>query len=267
MPSDTVVGAVLKTIPIDMSSGKVVTGCPANTVLRKAASRSTVSGQSNVYDTGIAGVGYRLSDSSTIYTNPAASNTLSGSGDFQWNGGSLTLTLIKTGAISPGSFPAVEYGRISYNDVTPFLFTVRSGGKVSLPTCSMSGPGTVNLGNVAASMFTGVGTTSAKVSAKLGFANCDSSLAGVTFALSGTADTDNVALFALSTASTAKGIAIELLDAGGNGVVPKGAVKWDTATTNAQSNGYTFQVRYKQTRPSVTPGTANGAITVNAVYR
>ncbi|MFC5475734.1 fimbrial protein [Paraherbaspirillum soli] len=272
VPSNTAVGATIKTVTVNMpTAGNIVTDCRDTSYpQRRTTEGKLVSGYTDVYSTNLSGIGYQIVPTSDgnggAFTSTAEGKGFSGS--YYWHGGNIEFRLIKTGPITAGTLDFKQYGYINfrtppgYSDVQAASFNVTTG-TITTPTCTMSGPATVSLGNVAASVFSGTGATSSSVDAKLSFAGCDSSLSGITFGLSGTSgDT----LFPLSSDSTAKGVAIELLDKDGKTVAPAGSVDWTTTSANAQ-NGYGFKVRYKQTASEVVPGTANGAITINATYR
>ncbi|WP_207001635.1 fimbrial protein [Trinickia mobilis] len=276
VPSDAAIGSTLKTVSVTLPGvGDIVTDCPATTYLwSRTTTGALVPGYSDVYSTNLAGVGYKIRFTNSSNGESFTSDTKSGgfSDSYYWYGGDIEFSLIKTGSVTGGSLTTGQYGYLNfrtpvgYADVVAASFEVVSGA-IKTPTCTATGPLTVKLGNISASTFNRIGTTSSAMDAKIAFTGCNSALASIAFAASGNVDGNDATLFALSGDSTAKGVGIELLDKDGANVPPNGTVDWTTTQSGAQGTGYAFKVRYKQTQNVVAPGTANGAVTINIGYR
>jgi len=82
----------------------------------------------------------------------------------------------------------------------------------------------------------------------------------------GTADADNVNVFAVTGGATGLGIQLQGLDAANTIVIPNSTTQLITWTPVASGATYPMRARYLQTKAAVTPGAANGSVTVMLSY-
>ncbi|MGS1008960.1 fimbrial protein [Achromobacter anxifer] len=242
----------------------------------------------NVYASGIAGVGYRIT---TNISQPAC---LGGVWPLYCKSvygphvpvHTLDFELVKTGPIGGGRFiTMVGYWR-PYGQATGTMATLEQVGGVTLkpqqpPTCSFAstGPIQASLGNVSAKSFKGVGSTSAArpFSIDLTCQRGD----GVTsidahVTLTDATDAGNYSkVLTLSPDSQAKGVKIEVLSGttvlgyGPDSNAAGNLNQWKAGTVSAGATSYSIPLttRYVQTDSVVTPGTANGRATFTMSYQ
>ncbi|MFC5475735.1 fimbrial protein [Paraherbaspirillum soli] len=151
--------------------------------------------------------------------------------------------------------------------------TLNVTGTITATSCTVNAADanqTVAMGSIGAGDFNAVGATSAAKDFYVKL-NCPS-VTNLKVALKIGADKDadsvNPDLFKLSAGSgAASGVALELLNTDGKTVLKPGTtLNWTPANTAAAATGYKLFARYKQTTAAVTPGTANGSVTVDISY-
>lgn len=137
-------------------------------------------------------------------------------------------------------------------------------GELVQVACSVSVQSTsqtVAMGQYHTTLFSNVGDTTPPVPFTLQVNDCDRSVATqATVAFSGRADSHDPTLLALTdgdSATSAKGIAIEILDSNSDTLKPDGATYSATRNLTSGSNTLHFAARYKATAAEVTPGSAN----------
>lgn len=129
---------------------------------------------------------------------------------------------------------------------------------------------TVDIGQFMAGSFTSIGTASAAKKFTIELTNCGSVADGAKLTFSGTSDTDNPALLALSDTSgegsMASGVGVEVLD---NNQQPM-AFNTLSTTIFALAPGdisLPFYLRYKSTKSTVTPGNASAVMYFDVQYQ
>ncbi|MBG0625894.1 fimbrial protein [Enterobacter quasiroggenkampii] len=131
---------------------------------------------------------------------------------------------------------------------------------------------TVDLGDFDASEFPVPGTTSPEKAFTIDLNNCSRAIQGTKVWFSGTPDSNNPDLLALS--DTGKGTATEM--ATGVGVELLNAELNPIKINNVESaiyplkqgdNSLTFNLRYKSTLPAVTPGNATAIMYFDLLYQ
>jgi len=120
---------------------------------------------------------------------------------------------------------------------------------------------TVAMGQYHTTLFSNVGDTTPLVPFTLSVNECDRNVATqASVAFSGKADEADPTLLALTagdSSTSAKGVAIEILDSNSNTLKPDGATYSVARNLAAGSNTLQFAARYKATTAQVTPGSAN----------
>ncbi|MFC3650401.1 fimbrial protein [Dyella humi] len=132
------------------------------------------------------------------------------------------------------------------------------------PTCTLAtSSATFNMGTVAVSAFTGVGTVQPWVADQsLVSGGCNASTVTMTFAGTAAPAPYNSAF---ANSGTAQGIGLQLWQASGAQAIPNGG----PITFAAQGAGgvYTFAARYIQTAPTVVGGSVSATVTVTLNYQ
>lgn len=129
----------------------------------------------------------------------------------------------------------------------------------------------IDLGQFAVADFSSTGTTTKFKPFNINLKNCSRGISGTKIWFTGTADSDNPALLALSetgmgsTNMLASGVGVEILDDDQNAV--------DINNTDsvvyplkAGRNTLSFYIRYKSTRPVVTSGNATAVMYFDLQY-
>jgi len=252
-------------------------------------------GAYNTVTSGIPGIGGRLSWSAgplllpTGYLPQTSRTTMTNTAGFAWTTGTITLELVKTGALKAGTYPLTKrwvtleagggaigsYANIALGSGT----TVPSIIVKSKPTCSVfSKDVQVPMGDVPLKTFTGVGSTSPARSPFNIELRCSGGDAGeVTKVYTTLSDATKPAnqseILSLSTGSTASGIGIQILN--GSTVVKFGPDSASVGNINQWHAGNTengtflipLNARYFQTASKVTSGSANGLATFTMNYQ
>ncbi|MFO6296916.1 fimbrial protein [Rahnella selenatireducens] len=126
----------------------------------------------------------------------------------------------------------------------------------------------VNLGQVKSSNFKAVKDTSAYKDFKINLEECSTTTlknADITFR--GSSDTDNKDLLGIGNQSgAAKGVGIEISDAGTAAVIPMNIASPSYALKDGQNTLY-FKARYVSTLATVTPGHASAQADFQLAYK
>ncbi len=117
-----------------------------------------------VYDTGVPGVGVKITDYHFSDRFVPQTATLTPAGDAPVPGSDIQLMFYRTGDITPGSFPGGEVARFSLPDSSGNLTNVLSlqvvSGEVRIKSCYAKTPSqTVQLGAISRSAFSGYGSS------------------------------------------------------------------------------------------------------------
>jgi major type 1 subunit fimbrin (pilin) len=197
------------------------------------------------------------------------------------NGGQVEVALVKTGAITPGTFSggALLEGALATSSSAGAWAISTAVGHVSFTltqtTVAVAGcttqDVTVTMNSHQQSEFKGVGSaTTPATSFNIAVNACPSGLAKIQYQfipVNAVLDATNGVL-ALSDSSTATGIGVQLKDDGGN------ALKYNTPYTLSGYNTATggsynipLTAAYYQTAPTVTPGSANAVLTFTMSYQ
>jgi major type 1 subunit fimbrin (pilin) len=207
-----------------------------------------------------------------------------GSGLITVTGGvSLHLALVKTGPITPGvvaSTPMAEAGWTSASPTPPntpivhhtnilkqFVQTPTTINVAACETPNVS----VNMGRHMRAQFSGVGYTTPTVAFDVSINACPAGILTTIqyqfIPVNAVIDANN-GLLALDSTSTAAGIALQLKD--GNDAPLKFNTPYTLAGYSKAAGGsykVPLKAAYRQTAPTITPGSANAALTFTMTYQ
>ena len=185
---------------------------------------------------------------------------------------SLQFYKLSNGPVS-GTASNGTYGYVALNP-NPYgvgngagAMNFRLGGAITFvtpkPTCTVSAPPAINLGDFNASQFTGQGTLIGSGSTSVSL-TCTNSPT-VTMALKATAASGYANVLALNSgAGVAQGVGVQLLY-NGNALTVNGAAQ-SLSVLNGSLN-FPILARYYQTTNNVSPGAANATGTLNFTYQ
>jgi type 1 fimbria pilin len=240
-----------------------------------------------VYPTSVQGVGLRMVHSDK--TVPYQTSIYIGPNDTVafYSGFTMQVEFVKTGTIPEaggtlsGAFLAYRAGGVSGQTLMEFSWALPVVVKPQIPTCVVKTTDIrVSLGSVAAgTVFKGVGSVSPTVSDQItltcsgGFA-ASSTNASLTFT-DATKPSNVSNTLTLTSASTAKGIGIQVLSGGivrsygPDSKVAGNTNQWLAGNIAQGKSSFTIplQFRYIQTASSVTAGSANGNMTFTMSYQ
>lgn len=145
-------------------------------------------------------------------------------------------------------------------------------GTVVAAACDIDEPDQnqpISLGSFSSSTFKTIDDTSAASNLLIHLTDCSSASSGVKVTFSGTADSDNPQLLALSDTSNsggmASGVGIEVLD-GNKKTVPINTAS-DVISLDGSDATLTFFLRYKATKIPVNPGNASSIMYFDMAYQ
>ncbi|NMX60081.1 type 1 fimbrial protein [Pseudomonas sp. WS 5111] len=240
-----------------------------------------------IFTTGLQGVGYGLMaqdrDGGEWKSINQGVSILRGPlrpGLASW-GVRVRVVFFVTGAIQGGVVFAQPFAEFrvhpDFHAVHLFTFATVVVGPPLKPTCSVSTPSVpIDLGSVAATAFTGVGSVAGGASREIEL-QCAGGTGGrldVWVTLTDqTQPANRGERLTLTQDSTARGLALQLLH--GNAVVSYGPDasgignpnQWSAGSTGNGTVRIPLTARYLQTEPTVHPGTAKGLATFTLSYR
>ncbi|MEQ0875408.1 fimbrial protein [Enterobacter vonholyi] len=131
----------------------------------------------------------------------------------------------------------------------------------------LSSPLNVTLGKVSKTTFTGVGSTSTLTKFDIQLKDCPETVTSAAINFGGTPDADNNTTLSLTPgATTAAGVAIQLVDSSEQPVSLYTPSKQYPLAAGTTVNNLEFGARYIQTQASFTAGQANSASTFTVIY-
>lgn len=152
-------------------------------------------------------------------------------------------------------------------------YNLQITGTILSRSCEVSSSSqnqTVNIGQFSAGMFRAAGDTSAAKPFSIVLNNCGPAATGVKMTFSGTSDSSNAALLALSDTSgnggMASGVGVEVLDAS------QQPLALNTLSSTAYAikpgdNTLPFYLRYKSTQSTITAGNASAVMYFDLQYQ
>jgi P pilus assembly protein, pilin FimA len=218
------------------------------------------------FDTGIPGIGYRITHPSAYLTAyPLNSQSVSQT-QFSVTSG---VVLVKTGPIMPGSVLAAgkladwRWDDSSGNTLYPETFQLGNSVTFTTPSCTLvANPINVILPAVTMSAFTGVGATTGKTPFQI-LLSCPTGTA-VSQITMHTANPDSHAgVVAPAGAGYAAGIGVQILDGNSNPVT----FETQSAVSPAASMSIPYYAQYFQTAPAVGGGLVKATVTFDLFYQ
>jgi type 1 fimbria pilin len=164
---------------------------------------------------------------------------------------------------------------LSVQAVDSSMANLKITGTVLAESCDVAASSknqTVNLGDVNANTFNGVGDTSASKPLNIELTGCSDSIKGTTVTFSGTADSKDSTLVALSDTSgvgskgMATGVGVQIQDAATQAVLPLNKVA-PLHSLSVGDNTLRYLLRYKSTAATVTAGNANAVLYYTLDYQ
>jgi type 1 fimbria pilin len=292
-------------VPVDLPVGETIPGTVRNYTFsgRCVAARNRLiypgapiiscyygSGRevsSGVYSTGVAGIGIRLRNSrgqpmanavgGGCDTRAAALGYLTANLSYTV---SVSVEFVKTGTVGRGNLDSAQtrFGFGVYNSGIglggpPGNYIGFSGSATPRQIiCRRTAPSTVALPPVLASRLSRRGTTAGTTPFSIGL-TCDGAAAvGITFDVAqgtpiSSAATGVIGIQNAGTAGRARGVGLQLIDAGTSAPVP---LQTRNPLGNIAANvpaTYRYAVRYYSLADSPTPGSVNGAMIFTFDYR
>ncbi|WP_157633136.1 fimbrial protein [Burkholderia ubonensis] len=180
----------------------------------------------------------------------------------------LGVKVILTGSVGVGDIPAgAVYAKMTLDGLGVAILRT-NGTKIKTPACSVPSIN-VDMGAIKMNEFSGPSSTAGDRSFDIQLNSCPPGRNAIYYQFDATTQIVPGAgnsVVQLNGSSSASGIGLQLLDASGN-PVPFGAAS-KFSGYSGQSGSYTmpFRARYYQIAPTVTPGTANTAITITMSY-
>ena len=233
---------------------------------------------------GVSGIGLRWVNNTSnvgdsLMTNKQLNDINSGRGIPSTDGSYVTTTftdtfkLFKIGTIDVGSQsisinPIAMRRKSAFGSIAPTddLYTIRfTPFTLVNAACSLT-DSTINvdMGIVARTKFSGLGSTSESKSFSIGLDCIVGTKVNVTLD-SPTPEVGFVGTAALSAGSTASGLGIQVTDISDN------PIQFQQSKYVGEANSafmvILYKARYIQTAPTITPGTANGLMTLNIDYK
>lgn len=252
-------------------ANKSIVACPSG--------QNPVPGTTDVYSTGLSGVGMRMRDSSgkaLIGTGSCGATsslgTTAADGSFNVSG---TLELVKTGPITAGT---ITHTATTANYNTGVLNTgvtlnngnsslsIASGTQVRPVTCSVTSETanqTISMAQIKPSMLPSAGAVTAQTPFSIAL-NCDSGVSvAVTFtSASGNSGIDSV----LASTGTAQGVGVQLLNASQTPIKLDTALQLTWSTPGNRSFQF-FGQYYRLGTAEATPGTVRAAAIFTMSYQ
>lgn len=214
------------------------------------------------YDTGIPGVGYRITHP-TDYLTPYPMNSESVSSSvFSVTSG---LELVKTGPITSGSVLAAgKLGDWQWDSLIPETFMLANSITFTTPSCTIvTNPINVTLPTVTTSAFTGVGSVSGKTPFQIQL-SCPPATAVAKITMHTTTPDSHPGVVKPAGAGYAAGIGVQVLDANSNPMV------FETQTVVTPPNATTsipYFAQYFQTASAVSGGNVKATVTFDIYYQ
>ncbi len=194
------------------------------------------------------------------------------------NGGQLRAMFVKTGPIPAGYVPptlfavAASVSNVFTTNLVPDpalqIRFVTTGLNVTSLACATPDVD-VYLGSHRSSIFTGINSASPAATFDISLNNCPAGLSAIHYqidAVTSVVDAAN-AVVNLDASSSAAGVGVQLLDGEGN-PLPLGTKRPLTGYNGATGGSFKIplRARYRQTAGTITPGSANTAMTFTIDY-
>lgn len=268
---DAPIGTVLATVVFPGDESRKIMECDSTGGTFMYAMDYNSGQQTNMehyYATNIPGVAISLSLYGWYFESPGTQRTVDGAGAYLLH--SVTLSVVKTGNITSGSFINGMIAHVAGDDGVATLKVNMTSGGVTQVACAITTPKlTFPIGNVPASEFGNtIGFIPAESNTQNLGLNCDID-ANVNVELSGTQNPDvsNSSVLALSgqgTAGVASGLGVQLLY---NGEPLENNKNIVMKKSEGGQEMLPITARYYQTKTAVMPGDASTSATLILTYQ
>jgi type 1 fimbria pilin len=255
-------GQVSPANPPTVQCGTVIFGfvIPENVTYGVVNARGGYAKDSYTYDTGIAGVGYRITHPTDYLTAYPLNSEQLGTSDFSVTSG---IELVKTGPITSGS--TIASGKLAdwrWSGLYPETFMLGNAITFSTPSCDVAiNPINVTLPPVTTSAFIGVGSTSGTTPFQISL-SCASGGTVTKVTMHTSAPDSHAGVVQPAGAGYAAGIGVRVLNGNMNPVV----FETPTAVANATTS-IPYYAQYFQTAPAVTGGNVKATVTFDIFYQ
>lgn len=224
-------------------------------------SRGGYSADNVTYETGIAGIGYRITHP-TDYLTPYPLNSESVSSTvFSVTSG---IELVKTGTIqSGGTVAAGKLGDWRWGSLIPETFFLGNSVTFTTPSCDLvTNPINVTLPPVTTSAFTGVGATAGNTPFQINL-NCPAGVSVGKVTMHAAQPDSHTGVIRPAGTGYAAGIGVRVLDNNMNAVVFEQPM---SVTPNA-TGSIPFYAQYFQTASTVSGGNVKATVTFDIYYQ
>lgn len=232
-----------------------------------ANSRGGFLADNTIYETGIPGLGYRITQSSA-YLTPYALNSVPLSS--QTFNASSSLELVTTGQITSGSVLAAgklgdwKWVDFKNNVLIPETFVLANSITLTTPSCTIvTDPINVILPTVTTNAFTGIGSVSGKQPFQIDL-SCPPGTAVAQITMHTATPDSHPGVVAPAGAGYASGIGVQVLDANSKPMV------FENQTVVTPPNATTsipYFAQYFQTAPTVSGGNVKATVTFDIFYQ
>ena len=218
------------------------------------------------FDTGIPGIGYRITHPSAYLTAYPLNNQSVSQSTFSVTSG---LVLVKTGPIMPGS--VLTAGKLadwrwddsSGNTLYPETFKLGNSVTFTTPSCTLvANPINVILPAATMSAFTGIGATTGKTPFQIQL-TCPAGTAVSQITMHTSTPDSHTGVVAPAGAGYATGIGVQILDGNSNPVT----FETQSAVTPAATASIPYYAQYFQTAPAVSGGLVKATVTFDLFYQ
>ncbi|MCA8034435.1 type 1 fimbrial protein [Burkholderia arboris] len=273
VPRDAAVGTELKRFTWTLGTSTAFMTCLGEPVQLRRLLPVTphLPAMDNIYSTNIPGIGVKITGN-RWGVFPGESSFISNSvTEYFWPADTtLSYVFIVTGpVVGSGTVTAVDVPTAQTAfDANPY-FNFQATGSVKFATLACRTPSvSVEMGTATQHDFGGVGSTARPVAFTLSAADCPGGLAKISYQLnapSGILD-ESAGVIALSKDSTARGIALKVMD---DNDKPFKFDTFHTIATNPASGTYTVPLKaaYYRSGQSMSSGTANAILTFTMSYQ
>lgn len=213
------------------------------------------------FETGVAGVGYRITHPTDYLTAYPYNSTLVTTATFSVTSG---LELIKTGPITSGSvLNPGKLGDWRWDSLYPETFNLANSVTFTTPSCDLvANPINVVLPNVSTHAFTGIGSTSGTTPFQISL-NCPAGTAVSKITMHTATPDTHPGVVQPAGAGYAAGIGVRVLDGNMQPVV----FETQTAVTPSANSSIPYYAQYFQTATAVTGGNVKATVTFDLYYQ
>ena len=263
LPPGSVIGS--KTVSVTGGLAQSCTGSVPYQSMMTGSWGTPSSVMPDVYETGVPGVGVKVTDYLLPNRNVPVAMTLTPEANSPLIGSDIQLLFYRTGEIKPGIFPGGEVVRFSLPDssgnTTNVLSLQVASGSVRMKSCYAKSPNLiVQLGSVNRSVFVGMGSTVTPTSFQIELV-CQGDLpVNVSFSSASSAPSSVPGIVPIDNApGSASGIAIKIMYRDGS------PLRFDTPQTyhtfGKREIAIPLLATYTPIAKAITPGAVRGAIT------